>query len=272
MNLFRWFAGGIETTTHDYSPLVPPILAMYLLNRFNDSPHEKKHRGYGFFFGSFFFLMMAYSYHQVWTRYDTIHLIPFFVGYLGLAHALFLLFFSKKFIKRNQSLFKGFSLIMAAILAGFLALQYYWGAMASGISNILKEALSIFPLDIQSSVDWNIISLNDFSVIIGLPCTGLTSLLLFGSLYGLIGWYLRTKNKLNIPNYLIGLVLGFFTMIFFNLTRIAIILFIGAYYSPELALAAFHNIAGMLMFLAVAIIYIKFIMKWIILPHERSSQ
>ncbi len=271
MGIFRWLFGSINVTYFEYSPIVPPIFALYLLKDLKGGVDWGKEQLLSAsILAVMFFILTAYSYHQVWMQQDTIYFIPFFIGYFGLAHSLFLFFFSKRFLKKNKKHVFGFASIIAILFACFLMLQYKWEEIASLVTFTLGGSMQIFTDAVSFHAEQNLISLNHFMVYIGISCTGVTSMLLFSSIYGLMAWDLEAKKILERVHAIVGFVIGVLTMFALNLFRIGMILLLGAYVSPKLAEIAFHNIAGVILFLAVTILYVKIVLKWLILPREKS--
>lgn len=104
------------------------------------------------------------------------------------------------------------------------------------------------------------LALESFQVIIGAPCSGVDSLLLFTALYwfvGLLDFNLYNKTKLLIL-FPLGLI-GTFMM---SIIRIFLLMLVGAFYSPELALGAFHTNAGWVIFVIYFLTLMYFAMPW----------
>jgi exosortase/archaeosortase family protein len=90
--------------------------------------------------------------------------------------------------------------------------------------------------------------LGEFSAIIGKPCSGIDSLLLFTSLFTLI-FILDHKNLkkgLSIYFFFVGAIGMFIT----NALRILVLFLVGNYISAELAIGLFHTNVGWILFIA----------------------
>jgi exosortase/archaeosortase family protein len=87
-----------------------------------------------------------------------------------------------------------------------------------------------------------------FSVIVGSPCSGITSLSMFAGIFLLLAVLDRKRLRPGMAAalFLLGLA-GAFAV---NIMRIAILVAIGAIGHPELALDLFHTNAGWVFFVA----------------------
>jgi exosortase/archaeosortase family protein len=80
-----------------------------------------------------------------------------------------------------------------------------------------------------------LIGIGTFSAIIGKPCSGIDSLLLFTALYSLmliLDWKRMNKAKA-IAFFAIGMFIT-------NILRIFVLFLVGAHYSPKLVVGLFH--------------------------------
>lgn len=91
-----------------------------------------------------------------------------------------------------------------------------------------------------------VIGVDEFLVIVGDECSGVQGIAL---ITGLVGGYLALYRKeLRFPHALILLPVGIVLSVLLNMLRIAALIWIGAYVSPDLALNGFHSHAGWLLF------------------------
>ena len=92
------------------------------------------------------------------------------------------------------------------------------------------------------------LSFENFVVVIGEACSGVDSAIMFTGVYlfvALLDWNRLDTKKLTWL-FPIGLV-GMFCV---NILRVALLMMIGAYYSPQFALSMFHENAGWILFVA----------------------
>ncbi|HLF54411.1 MAG TPA: archaeosortase/exosortase family protein [Candidatus Nanoarchaeia archaeon] len=103
-------------------------------------------------------------------------------------------------------------------------------------------------------------SVDGFSVIIGPPCSGVFSMVLFTALFSFVYWLDREKinGRQAIKLYIIG-VLGAYLI---NLLRVVVLLVIGAKWSPKIAVGLFHTNAGWILFAVYSFAY-----WWLAYPH-----
>jgi exosortase/archaeosortase family protein len=97
----------------------------------------------------------------------------------------------------------------------------------------------------------------DFSVLIGSPCSGIDGMTLFVTLYCLIvcfDW--KNVNKLRAAIFLPFGTLGMFLM---NTLRVYLLLVVGVLYSEEFAIGAFHSNIGWILFLVYFLTFLYFI-------------
>jgi len=99
-------------------------------------------------------------------------------------------------------------------------------------------------------------ALEGFEVIIGGPCSGIDSLLMFSGFFilvALLDWTKFSKVRLFMM-YPIGLA-GMFGM---SILRIFILMVVGAFYDPRIALSLFHDNLGWLIFVAYFFVFLYF--------------
>lgn len=122
---------------------------------------------------------------------------------------------------------------------------------------VLSPFFSVFVDEVQFQ-PW--MSVDGFSVIIGPPCSGVFSMVLFTALFSFVYWLDREKinGRRALKLYIIG-VLGAYLV---NLLRVVALLIIGAVWSPKIAVGLFHTNAGWILFAVYSFAY-----WWLAYPH-----
>ena len=92
-----------------------------------------------------------------------------------------------------------------------------------------------------------------FSAVIGPPCTGITSLILFTGMFLFIVFL--DWEKLNKKALLWIYPVGAFGMFLVAFLRVYVLYLVGANWSPQFALAGFHNNAGWILFVLYFLVY-----------------
>ena len=169
---------------------------------------------------------------------------------------LFPINFLFKWILRNgwTSLFISVSVASCANHTIFNLLTAFWSDLLLGatlkasieLSKIFGLTLSIFSF---SPDGYPIIGTSRFQVEISPACSGYEGMLLailFLSLY-----FFLQRNLLKMPRSFVILPVALFAMFLLNAIRIIILVAIGDFYSPQLALDGFHVIGGWLNLLIV---------------------
>jgi len=98
--------------------------------------------------------------------------------------------------------------------------------------------------------------LEGFKVIIGSPCSGIESLVLFTGFFifvGLLDW-----SKLNHLRFFALFPLGIAGMFSMSILRIFLLMVVGAFYSPKLALSLFHTNIGWILFVGYFFVFMLF--------------
>ncbi|MFC1800592.1 archaeosortase/exosortase family protein [Nanoarchaeota archaeon] len=174
------------------------------------------------------------------------------VGVIYLSQALGLVFLGLGLF--NYFFFKKFRIsILISIIAGALffvftfLLRLGWRFFSGAVAKMVYWILNLM-FDVRISVGLGdpSLRLNEFSVIIGSPCSGVASLTMFATLYlaiAALDWRLLDKKKLALL-FIPGLV-GMFLM---TILRILVLMIVGAFFSEELALTLFHTNLGWLLF------------------------
>jgi len=181
--------------------------------------------------------------------------------------------FGFKFINYFFQKYKKQILISATITIAFfflmLLVQNLWSYFSNFISNVLYHIFNIFFSNVTykpfvSSFTMTegggpLLGINGFKAIIGKPCSGIDSFLLFTSLYSLIFIldYKRLKKPLTILLFAVGAIGMFLT----NLIRIFLLFIVGAYIDAKFAIGMFHSNIGWILFIIYFFIFWYFASK-----------
>ncbi len=172
--------------------------------------------------------------------------------------SLFLAIFNIKFTQDLLNKFKKTIPIFfsVGVLYYFIALyfQKLWPFFSKVVAVSAKGFFSLFyPTKIVLQPSGPFLTINNFKAIIGAPCSGIDSMLLFSTLYFLI-FFLDFK-KLKKKTMLLLFIPGVAGMFLFNLLRIFLLLLIGLYISPDFAVGLFHQNIGWLLFVVYFILF-----------------
>jgi len=172
---------------------------------------------------------------------------------------LFLAIFNYKFTKQLITKFK-YQLISFSILGvlyfflirAFQGLWYYFSGIVATLSHKLFSLFYDTKLTFLADRT-PYLRIENFKVLIGAPCSGIDSMLLFTTLYFLI--FFLDYKKLNKKTMLLLFPIGLLGMFLFNVLRIFLLLLMGLYISPEFAVGLFHQNIGWLLFIIYFIIF-----------------
>lgn len=154
------------------------------------------------------------------------------------------------------------------LMSFIIIIGYGGGATALSLAGypitraIIKPLVALLSLTntVSLTIDnapW--VTVGDFSAVIGPPCTGITSLILFTGLFlfvVILDWKKINKKAL-LWMYPVGAV-GMFLLAFL---RLYLLFLIGANYSSKFAMAGFHNNASWIIFVVYFMAYF-----WIAYP------
>ena len=161
---------------------------------------------------------------------------------------------------------KFFRMYVRSILLAFLVgiiffsfmiiLSFSWRAFASTMTTISFFLLRLTFRDVFMDIPLNddpLLSVNNFSVFIGSPCSGIVSLSLFTSLFiAILAFDRRLIDMKKVPNFFVFGILGMFAV---SILRIYLLMVIGVLISEKLALNLFHTNAGWILFVIYLLIY-----------------
>ena len=184
---------------------------------------------------------LQYLYFFVVLRYSLLIL-----ALLSFAMAIFSLGFAIDFIKEFKK-----ELVITAILFGiFLAFSYVvqnsWKLLSYTITKTLYFLLSL-TFSNARLINSETIGVGSFVVNIGKVCSGVESIMLFTVLYFLI--FVVDKDKLDVGRMLLVFIPGIIGDFLTNVLRIYLLMLVGIFYSPKLAIGIFHTNAGWILFI-----------------------
>lgn len=161
------------------------------------------------------------------------------------------------FLKREQWPLLSAALIALAVTLFAQATNDLWGPLAHYtfyLSSLGLAALSSGEVAVFE--DERILGLNDFWVNIAPVCSGYEGMGLIAAFVALYVWLNRAR--LRLPHALALFPLGIACIWLLNVVRIIVLVLIGAYWSPEVAVGGFHSFGGWITFLVVSLALLKF--------------
>ena len=168
----------------------------------------------------------------------------------------------KEFIKKFNKQIVVFS---ALFVLYYLAVHYslsLWSFFSSIVAKLSETTFSLF---YQTKISYTnlgpLLTIENFKVLIGAPCSGIDSMLLFTTLFFLI--FFLDYKKINKKTMLLLFPFGLIGMFFFNILRIILLLLIGLHISEDFAVGLFHQNIGWLIFIIYFVIFYLITRKWI---------
>ena len=154
---------------------------------------------------------------------------------------------------------KAGTILVVALLAAFAApevtqlLQYAWKwqLVTDMTFNAVTSVLALGGISLTTVSATKEIGIGDFAVMVGDSCSGLEGvalIMIFVTLY--IALF---RDKLNIGRALLLYPIGIVASLSLNVVRIAVLILIGAYHSPDLAINGFHSHAGWFFFMLLSL-------------------
>ncbi|HEY7773964.1 MAG TPA: exosortase E/protease, VPEID-CTERM system, partial [Marinagarivorans sp.] len=143
---------------------------------------------------------------------------------------------------------------LAATLVGWLAFESgnLWGPMAQAtfvLAAFWLRVTGVQNIDIDPAE--KIMGVGDFYVHVASACSGYEGIGLVVAFTAIYLWVY--KNEFRFPQALLLFPLGAMCIWLLNSVRIAALVVLGAYVSPEVAVGGFHSQAGWLMFIATSL-------------------
>lgn len=246
--------------------LVYPLLLLFAYS-FRDRIWSISHYpfkpfwSFGFYGVSLVLLFIPFSvFHDVHFGTILTYLIVLYVMYA----CVFLAIFGPKF----AGLFVRELLFLGNVSTIFLLCSYlidvYWKSFAFVILRALGFVLPIVSKGAIVNVSDLSVSVHGFRVIVGAPCAGVYSLFLFAVFFLLTLYYLGKTKKIARLRSFIAFVLGFLVLFTLNIVRIAMIVFVGAYYSPRIAISIFHEYTASVFFLIFLFFFLSKVVPFLL--------
>lgn len=136
--------------------------------------------------------------------------------------------------------------LIAPELTGILNGAWGWPLLTDVTFTSVVRLLSLLPGELTVDRSDFVLGLDDFVVRVGEPCSGLQGFALI--LLMLTGYLMLYRDRLRMPHALLLLPVGLAASFLLNILRIAMLIWLGARVSPELAMDGFHSHAGWLLF------------------------
>jgi exosortase/archaeosortase family protein len=179
--------------------------------------------------------------------------------------------FIRYFLKNYRKEIGYFIIFTTGFFFLMLLVQNAWSYFSSSISEILYRVFSLFFDNVtykpfvssftMSEGGGPLLGINNFSAIIGKPCSGIDSLLLFTSVFVLI--MILDYKKINKVKATIAFIIGAVGMFIVNLVRILLLFIVGAYIDPKLAIGLFHTNIGWILFIIYGLTFYWIAFKFI---------
>jgi len=193
----------------------------------------------------------------------------------GITFLLFsLAVFSKDYILRFIKEFKKeliISAIAGVIMYNAMAFfQKQWLFFSKGVAAILVSLFSNFYHVAQAVTDAGapVLSINDFVVSIGPPCSGIESMFLYTAFFA--GLFALDSKRLHKARFLGLSILGLIGVYAINVLRLFLLLLAGVHVSPAFAVGLFHTNAGWVLFVLYFLAYYLIIRKFIYIKSNGS--
>jgi exosortase/archaeosortase family protein len=192
------------------------------------------------------------------TTYLLLLGLYYFIGSSVLALGVFGLPFFRIFAREL--------LLLAVVVIPYFSLTFVLRSYSDLFSNLQVQAntflMGLLGFDFSYAIGGGDprLALSNFKVIIGAPCSGVDSLLLFTGLYWFIG--LLDFAKYNTKKLLLLFPIGLIGVYAMSILRIFLLMLVGAFYSPKLALNSFHTNAGWIIFVIYFLGFIYFALPW----------
>lgn len=192
--------------------------------------------------------------------------LPFILSVSSLLIAVFNLEFMSKFLDDFLVLF----MVIIGYLLATIGIGSYWNFFSRAIMFGLTFTLPLFSSDFSMDVAKYNITMGDFSVNIGAPCTGIYSLVTFLVLFAVYIYFMAKYRTIDKTKTVLSAIVALVVLFIFNIIRISTIIFIGAYYSKDLAINFFHEYMGSILFILLFWTYIHFISPKLIVQEKTS--
>jgi exosortase E/protease (VPEID-CTERM system) len=154
-------------------------------------------------------------------------------------------------VRQNSFLVSaGVIIVAASWILGFFASRA-WEPLDGPTFKVVEWLLTAFGQEVVSEPAELLLGTPQFSVEISPACAGYEGIGLISVFVGSYLWFFR--SHLRFPQAFTLLPAGILVVWFINAVRITLLVLVGTYVSPEIALAGFHSASGWLGFIAVAL-------------------
>jgi exosortase E/protease (VPEID-CTERM system) len=169
-----------------------------------------------------------------------------------------------------RALTAGLLVGLAALLAGFATSQL-WEPMSRWTLELTTTLLSLWAPEVVSIPEKFIVGTPSYNVFIDRQCSGYEGIGLITVLLGFYFYYFR--KSLRFPNVLVLLPIGVVLVWVSNSLRIAALISVGTWLSPEVAEGGFHSAAGWLLFciITLALVAVSRKLPWFSTDHVRVA-
>jgi len=209
-----------------------------------------------------FYYLIRYEIIAFFTNSSTLLLISWLLYLLGVV-CLALVIYSPAFFRQTY-----FSLFVFSIIASFFyiittILWQAWYYMSLGVAKVVVFVFSLFTsqTSLQVTAVDPVVTLQNFTVIIGPPCSGIESLSMFFGLWLLL--FVYEQDRLNLFRSVVVLCIGLVGAYVLNIFRVALILIIGTQ-NPDFAVGLFHSQVGWVLFSVFILVLLYFLYPWML--------
>ena len=215
-----------------------------------------------------FYYLIRYEIIAFFTNSSTLLLISWLLYLLGVV-CLALVMYSPSFFRQTY-----FSLFVFSIIASFFyiittILWQAWYYMSLGVAKVVVFVFSLFTsqTSLQVTAVDPIVTLQNFTVIIGPPCSGIESLSMFFGLWLLL--FVYEQDRLNLFRSVVVLCIGLVGAYVLNIFRVALILIIGTQ-NPDFAVGLFHSQVGWVLFSVFILVLLYFLYPWMLVRGRKK--
>ena len=215
-----------------------------------------------------FYYLIRYEIIAFFTNSSTLLLISWLLYLLGVV-CLALVMYSPSFFRQTY-----FSLFVFSIIASFFyiittILWQAWYYMSLGVAKVVVFVFSLFTsqTSLQVTAVDPIVTLQNFTVIIGPPCSGIESLSMFFGLWLLL--FVYEQDRLQVGRSVVVLFVGLVGAYVLNIFRVALILMMGTK-NPDFAVGLFHSQVGWVLFSVFILVLLYFLYPWMLVRGRKK--
>ncbi len=269
------YDGGVFANVPYIDFLIFPCVGLFLLARWSEIKEMERYRNG--IFQTLIFLSLAVGAYLVpasflvMNQYVNNMLFSIYVPLL--LSQMFFLFaiFNFRFIKKFSRDFALFTSIILIMLLATYTIEHYWKVLSGSIMGALHYILPLIDSSVKIVVKSYSITMKNFKVNIGATCSGVYSIVAFSLLFITALYFASIKHRINRWLALIALLSGMVAVFILNIIRIVVIILVGAYYSPKLAIQFFHEYLSAMFLLGLFFLYLKYIIPKIVTKDRTPS-